>query len=330
MGGYEKQIVYFDLIENGERVGNAGFSKVIVQNGQLRLTVHIRGLHKTDTIRGELLFLQNKGEIFVDNLQLQEGKCVYSRLFDSEMLHKLQIQPEQLYGICVKVGENRMLRALWRQEPSGQEAPMQEVPIQEAPIQEVPIQETPMQEVPTEKAPMQKVTEPIQYDSSIEGKEPAESIAEAVEDTARKEQREELQIAESQTAQMQIGMSYGKETQVFEDKWKQLEQTYPVIHPFRDDREYLSISPKDFIVLTREYQSLAVNSFLLHGFYNYHHLILGKVSKKGDELFFIGVPGVFYEREKAVALMFGFESFECEKEPAQIGEMGYYMKRVDI
>jgi len=42
------------------------------------------------------------------------------------------------------------------------------------------------------------------------------------------------------------------------------------------------------------------------------------------------VPGNFYEREKQVALMFGFESFECQKEPAQVGDFGYYMIPVEL
>ena len=74
----------------------------------------------------------------------------------------------------------------------------------------------------------------------------------------------------------------------------------------------------------------ANNSFLLHGYYNYHHLILTKVEQRGESLYYIGVPGAFYEREKQVAVMFGFESFECAEEPAQAGDFGYYMMRTEL
>ena len=46
--------------------------------------------------------------------------------------------------------------------------------------------------------------------------------------------------------------------------------------------------------------------------------------------YYIGVPGNFYDREKMVAEMFGFEAFEGEKESASPGDYGYYMKRVEI
>lgn len=114
------------------------------------------------------------------------------------------------------------------------------------------------------------------------------------------------------------------------DKWEQLCTMYPEIHPFRDSREYLSIAPKDFVVLCKEYQKLVHNSFLLHGYYNYRHLILGRIRQKDTWQYYIGVPGNFYDREKMVAEMFGFEAFEGEKESASPGDYGYYMKRVEI
>ena len=114
------------------------------------------------------------------------------------------------------------------------------------------------------------------------------------------------------------------------DKWEQLCTMYPEIHPFRDSREYLSIAPKDFVVLCKEYQKLVHNSFLLHGYYNYRHLILCRIRQKDAWQYYIGVPGNFYDREKMVAEMFGFEAFEGEKESASPGDYGYYMKRVEI
>jgi hypothetical protein len=44
----------------------------------------------------------------------------------------------------------------------------------------------------------------------------------------------------------------------------------------------------------------------------------------------VGVPGNYYEKEKQVAVMFGFESFETKTEPAKEGDFGYYMIGVVI
>lgn len=111
-----------------------------------------------------------------------------------------------------------------------------------------------------------------------------------------------------------------------EDKWEQLLDTYEQIHPYSDDRVYIKIEPRDFVILQSNYQHLVNNSFLLHGFYNYRYIILGKE----QDCFYLGVPGVFYEREKMVALMFGFEAFECPGGNVGAGEFGYYLRKVEL
>lgn len=114
------------------------------------------------------------------------------------------------------------------------------------------------------------------------------------------------------------------------DKWEQLRKTYPVVHPIREEEEYLKIAPKDFVIFTEKYQELVHNSFLLHGYYNYKHLILGRREKDGEAVYYLGVPGTFHEREKTVAVMFGFEAFDGKREPAENGDFGYYLRRVEI
>lgn len=115
-----------------------------------------------------------------------------------------------------------------------------------------------------------------------------------------------------------------------EDKWQQLQKIHPHIRPFQDEREYLSLRPEDFVILHSSAYRLVQNSFLLHGYFNYEHLILTSVSQKNGNQYYIGVPGNFYEKEKQVAIMYGFESFECRQEPAREGEFGYYMIRVEL
>lgn len=129
-----------------------------------------------------------------------------------------------------------------------------------------------------------------------------------------------------------------------EDKWEQILDTYDQIHPYGDDRVFVKIAPKDFIILSANCQHLVNNSFLLHGFYNYRYVILGRgenpfheasqggtaISSAEAEEYFLGVPGVFYEREKMVALMFGFETFECEGGNPKPGDFGYYLRKVEL
>lgn len=118
--------------------------------------------------------------------------------------------------------------------------------------------------------------------------------------------------------------------QLYPDKWQQLCAIYPIVHPFGDGRAYLSMEPRDFVVLQEKYQPMVQNSFLLHGFYHYRHLLLGRQHYGRSMRYYLGVPGVFYEKEKAAALFYGFESFESAVDPAPEGSFGYYLKQVQI
>ena len=182
--------------------------------------------------------------------------------------------------------------------------------------------------------------EPAATEQSTMAKEPAETEQSAMSKepaaTKRQPTPEAPSVSASEptipfpSAAPKSPSSPSREPVCSADKWEQLCTMYPEIHPFRDSREYLSIAPKDFVVLCKEYQRLVHNSFLLHGYYNYRHLILGRIRQKDAWQYYIGVPGNFYDREKMVAEMFGFEAFEGEKESASPGDYGYYMKRVEI
>ncbi len=117
---------------------------------------------------------------------------------------------------------------------------------------------------------------------------------------------------------------------LMDDKWKQLCSMYPMVHPVGSDIDFLKITPADFVILRQEYQGLVRNSFLLHGYYNYNHILLGKY----PDTYYIGVPGIMHEQERAAAAMFGFVGFENAKAPegqkGSGGQFGYYMMEVGI
>ena len=53
------------------------------------------------------------------------------------------------------------------------------------------------------------------------------------------------------------------------------------------------------------------NSFLIHGYYNFRHLLFGRVCENENNThYFIGVPGMYCNRERYMASMFGFNNFK--------------------
>ena len=65
------------------------------------------------------------------------------------------------------------------------------------------------------------------------------------------------------------------------------------------------IQRKDMVCLPRCEWRHANNSFLIHGYYNYHHLIL----TVRDDRLKLGVPGVYHPQEERAAESFGFPEF---------------------
>lgn len=70
-------------------------------------------------------------------------------------------------------------------------------------------------------------------------------------------------------------------------------------------RIYEKIQRQDLSRLPRKHWGLANNHFLIHGFYNYHHLL--HITE--EDHIWIGVPGIYHEKEEAMAKHFGFPQF---------------------
>jgi len=102
---------------------------------------------------------------------------------------------------------------------------------------------------------------------------------------------------------------------------------YPRIYPFEDNEVMLcvKIEPKDIGLLPKEVWTYSNNSFLMHGFYCYHHLIFAKMKNCYGSQFILGVPGIFHNREQFMAKMFGFENFKSmKKREIKQGDFGYW------
>lgn len=91
--------------------------------------------------------------------------------------------------------------------------------------------------------------------------------------------------------------------------WENLCRYYPKTAPelARNGVELLQIRPADIRYLPRRLWHLGSNSFLLHGYYRYKHLILGRIAESGT--YILGVRGNQEEREKFSAGLFGFHRF---------------------
>ena len=348
---YQKKIIYLDYMERDNKIKNGGFIKWEARGRESRIQIHIRGLYPTDSLDGELQLLSWGVPYTADRIRLSYGTGEYAGIWHNDDLAGTGISYEDCDGIVIKLSHTRLLKGIWRNRKAKREI---EEPAEttkpEEPADTIEIAEIPEATKPEEPAEAMKA---VEIPEATKPEEPAETmkseeLAEAMEiaeipDTTKPEEPAEAmeaieipeatkpeELAETMGTAAATETAKPKQMQILPNKWEQLNRIYPKIQPFGDVREYLSIAPCDFIILSEHYQELVQNSFLLHGYYNYGHLILTKIREGLEENYYLGVPGVYFEREKQAALLFGFEGFEGDGEAVTDGSFGYYMKHVEI
>jgi len=320
---YEKKIVYLDYLERGEKIKNGGHIKWETKGDISRVEIHIKGLYPTDTLQGEIRLISCEETFVADKMMLRFGTGAYVAQWNNQNLAETNISLEECDGVEVRLSENRMLNGWWRKRKKPED--MQESMVEEI---EASLPETVMEEI--EAFLPETVMEEIEEPAPESMAEVQESVAEECEE----EQLEESIVNAEKLPEKQTEKQFQKERLqepvLVSDKWEQLSSYYPKIHPFGDRREYLSITPRDFVVLSGKYHNPVHNSFLLHGYYNYGHVVLAKLREGQEDVYYLGVPGVYFDREKQAALMFGFEGFEADCDKITDGGFGYYMKKVEI
>lgn len=311
---YGREMIYLTLYQGNNRIGNAGYVKVDIRDEDA--TFHFMFRKIPDDIRGEYplrimedgSWKEGPGILFRGSRDTAEKKSA-----PCGQIQQLQVLLEKGYRI---EGKSKNCPAQAEREaalPKGWTQQKEELQAGSGVMS-------------TKRWTSQK--EVIQSEREIAKERELQSEREMPQaEREIVEEREPQPEREAPQPEKGIAARVVAAEEIREDKWEQILATYETIHPYGDGRVYVKLEPKDFVIMQGKYQHLVNNSFLLHGFYNYRYLILGK--EQGKE-YYLGVPGVFYEREKMVALMFGFEAFDCEGGNTSPGGFGYYLRRVEL
>lgn len=316
---YQQKMCYIDLYKNGLKCGNMGHVRLEWDESQYRFQVSLCRLDKQTLVSTMIKRNGGKQQEKLHDIAIIHGKGSYQSDWIPVWGDEGQLIFEAsggIYGICSfpQMGEtdDDMKFESVKTEEKNQEAVFEDT---EKVSENQEIADT--EKVPEEPEPMQaaETEQELQSAPTVQtGKEPERDMLEEI----RKE-RETLAA-----------------TKLLDNKWDQLCSMYEKVRPVGGNIEFIKIRPEDFVILRQEYQGLVRNSFLLHGYYNYHYILLGKYPDK----YYIGVPGIMHEQERMAAAMFGFIGFERALEPEQEkkgqniqkgeGNFGYYMMEVAI
>lgn len=337
---YERKIRYLDYRVNGERVQGGGFVRLEAANTGLKMELAVMGPYRMDSLERDVLLCGGGQEKTIGKIIIADGKGEFR--FACRNLDDIGgtgIRYGEWQGIRIPLGADREISGSWEQRRGGAapkeppktppQAPRKEEAAPEEPRNVMP--QAPRKEEVAPEEP--RVTMPQAQNhgtGEMTSMEMGRTAGRSMQEAPERESGEEPRDAGGQGRGGRRKGPAEKPIRLMDDKWQQLCAIYPRIRPFQDAREYLSIGPADFVLFPADSYKMVNNSFLLHGYYNYNHLLLARVEKKGEIFYYIGVPGSYFEKEKQVAIMFGFESFECAEEPAQPGDFGYYMMRVRL
>lgn len=339
---YQKEIIYLGLYKDGDRLGSAGFLKVEKRDKEGNLSLVVKNVPHSINGKYPVRYYSGSDWKEADGITVREGGGQWETQ-EPDFLEQVRLQIMLPGGYLVEgaskaaAGQAATVKEEKKQDvqqplasPRDDSTAEGTVPAQEetAAVYAKPVPEQSAAAKPVLPEPEQdlrELTESLEEEAAAAAKPPVPE-PQKIERIVVQKRGGRVSGAAAEQAQKPLMADALVIEGLKEDKWEQILDTYDNIHPYDDGRVYVKLEPKDFIIMSGKYQHLVNNSFLLHGFYNYRHVILGKEG----EAYYLGVPGVFYEREKMVALMFGFEAFECGSGESKPGEFGYYLRKVEL
>lgn len=170
------------------------------------------------------------------------------------------------------------------------------------------------------------------YPVDVDRFEPLErSVRQAYMETAQRTDAEDAENAEAEP-ERELRAAEVEQGDARLQQWTYLINRFPVMRCQDGNGGVLSgirLGSRELARIPRDKWELGNNSFLLHGFYQHHHLLLLRKQTEQEICYYIGVPGVYNEKEQMLASMFGFEEFKVIKGPeAQEGSFGYWCRRL--
>lgn len=361
MPEYRRFIAYFYEYIDGKRGRNAGFVKAEQRNGVWRLRVQIRS--EGWTPEGSCIFgYVREGEDYAALLlgkgYPQQGSMIKDLQIRSKDININGRGVEALSGMWIPCGEKRCFLSNWEDmeaEPGKievsltrkQEEEPQEIQRPKQPEEELQgfWQVEPTEEVHPETETEEEVIYAEQNRAELTQKRPEEAVrAEEPEKTDASEKTGELETceeAEPEIAAMECesagqpeaadGRSEKEESRraAMDQTWNMLRTRSQRLQPFTqaDNAEYIRVCPRDIRWLGGRGWAVGQNSFLMQGFYQYRHLLLGR-RREGSYL--LGVPGRQTVQIAEMARAFGFEGFLMADRPGYPDNFGYWYRDISI
>ena len=334
-------IRYLYEYEGNQKKRNVGFVKVEQDGKETTISVHGKGLCgksneniscyliKLDSEMGNILFVP-AGEIQIGMISC--GGCF---CYTEEPIRAGYGKTEQSVGqtcekkddICgLGLGDPKeaLYVALWNEEMYGDLDIARAKVFEEFDSDKTAGESKSIKSIAEKEAEVETQFGDDEETENLEEEQPEKKEQETVEESSEKKEQETVEELPEKKEQEIVEESSEKKDLKKDDRDIDLQN-------FR--RQIMKIQRGEISILPRCEWKLANNNFLLHGYYNYRHLVL---IDEGNQLK-LGVPGIYHEREARAAATFGFPEFIAEAdvnvtlEPQERNEnqqFGYWCRQV--
>ena len=309
MAGMKRFVTYIYAYEEEKKGSNVGFARIEIRGQDARIEIHLRGVYAASAACRVYLFQREAAGgkeatgvtgVLVGEMKLANGSGDGAVVLKGGRVGASPYGITEMEGLFFVIGEERILMSRWR-----------------------------------EGAPFKVGLSGFREWQPEEPKEKTAEKGAAAETAAQKEVREAAAVQSEQNSRMAAkGMAQdvpsgsgmetaGEETEAihvtelpmrnlfpeydWNAVWEELCREHKPAALFEEwDTQCIQLELKDLRSLPKKYWYLGNNSFLLHGFFNYRYLVLGRTA---EERWFLGVPGVYQRQERVMAAIFGFPEF---------------------
>lgn len=344
MAGMKRFVTYIYAYEDKKKGNNIGFAKIEIRGEDCRVEIHLRGVYARQSMCRVYLFREAAGEIegiSIGDLRLANGNGDFGGIVKAGHVGESTFGIGDMEGIFLLTEDDRIFMSRWKegnplvvcrerfhvwqakQQVTAAERTKPEETVQDEPdvnregkTQNEPAgmpEETPQNE--PAGMPEQTPQDIANVETASKPEDISAEIPTEIQQTAAGEpsDRNEQDVQATEIPMRNIFPDYD-----WQSIWESLILSHKLYHPFDDSAaECIQIELKNLRELPKRYWYLGNNSFLLHGFFNYHYLVVGRT---GEDRWFIGVPGIYQRQERVMAAIFGFPEFLAVAQEEKRGE----------
>lgn len=336
MGGMKRFITYIYGYENAKKAGNTGFARIELRGEECRLEIHLRGVYASQTHCMVYLFRKQGGQMegsLIGEMDVRNGAGDFVTAMKTTHIPASSLSFFEMDGIFLRSEDGRIFMSRWTEgEPltvdmehfkEWKESRTEEMLVEEG----------------VHAGENLHTKEDLHIKENLhagEGMHTKETLHEtenkpaagkmSVQDSMKKQQENRTQTTrsaqeyESELAATELPARNFFPQYQWKDIWEQFLKSHPANMPFSEKNiTCIKIELKDIRELPKKYWYLGNNSFLLHGFFNYRYLVLGKIEEDAQSRWFLGVPGIYQNQERVMAIIFGFPEFMPEQVENRFG-----------